>query len=124
LLYLGKSGYHGRAVYYSRFDHAGIWSTSFDHGTESLIIEGKPQVGFWGYWTVTRAGIYFLDSEADPRPTIRFYNFATRLTSPVLTLEKRPARLQPSLSATADGKTVYYAQYDRQSVLKMIEFSR
>lgn len=43
--------------------------------------------------------------------------------SPVLTLDGRPARLKHSLSANADGKTIYFTQYDRQSVIKM-EFKR
>ena len=36
----------------------------------------------------------------------------------------KAARLQPSLSATMDGRTIYYTQYDRQSVIKMMEFAR
>ena len=43
--------------------------------------------------------------DAEPHPTIDgFYNFATgKISPPVLTLDERPARLRPSLSATADG---------------------
>jgi dipeptidyl aminopeptidase/acylaminoacyl peptidase len=108
-------------LYFSKFDRAGIWSTPVGGGTESLVVADKPQVGFWGHWAVTEAGIYFLDFEAEPRPTIEFYRFADRRISSVLTLEKQPARLQPSLSATLDGKTVYYTQYDRESVIKMME---
>jgi hypothetical protein len=73
---------------------------------------------------VSAAGIYLLDAEADPRPTIEFYSFATRRVSPVFTLDMQPARLQPSLSATADGKTIYYTQLERQSVIKLIEFPK
>ena len=62
--------------------------------------------------------------EAEPRASIEFYRFATGHLSHVLTLEKKAARLQPSLSATVDGKTVYYTQYDRQSVIKLEEFAR
>ena len=39
------------------------------------------------------------------------------------TLDEKAARLQPSLSATADGRTLYFTQYDRQSVIKMMEFA-
>ena len=53
---------------------------------------------------------------------IEFYDFATQKTHPVLTLEKLAAYLLPSLSATADGKTIYYTQWDSQSAIKMIEF--
>ena len=46
----------------------------------------------------------------------------TLLISSVFSFNERPARLQPSLSATTDGKTLYFAQYDRQSVIKMMQF--
>ena len=113
----------GRTVYFSKFDEAGIWSIPASGGTESLVVADKPQVVYWGHWAVTKTGLYLLNREADAAPRIEFYDFATRHISPVLTLEKRPLRLCPSLSATADGRTIYYTQYDRQSVIKMMEIS-
>jgi len=74
------------------------------------------------YWTIARAGLYLLYAEAEPRPRIEFYDFATHRISPVLTLEKKPAPAS-NLSATADGRTLYYGQSDPQSVIKMMEFS-
>jgi len=43
--------------------------------------------------------------------------------APVLFLEKNKIYGASILSATEDGKTVYYTQLDRESVIKMIEFS-
>jgi Tol biopolymer transport system component/DNA-binding winged helix-turn-helix (wHTH) protein len=113
--------YDGHTIYFSRFDHAGIWSIPASGGAESPVVVDKPQLGYWGHWAVSTFGLYLLDTEAEPTPAIEFYRFATRRISPVLTLEKRPARQQPSLSATADGRTVYYTQYDRQSVIKLMD---
>lgn len=113
----------GRTIYFSRFDQAGIWSIPSIGGSESTVVADKPQIGYWGHWAVTRGGLYVLNTEADPRPRIEFYSFATQRTSPVLTLESQPARLQPSLSATSDGRTVFYTQLDPQSVIKMMEVS-
>ena len=114
----------GQTVYFSKFDRAGIWSKPARGSTESVVVAKRPQIGFWGNWAVTERGIYFLDFEAEPKPSIDFYSFATRRISPVLALEKKPVRLQASLSATADGKTLYYTQYDRESVIKMMEISQ
>ena len=114
----------GQTVYFSRFDRAGIWSKPARGGTESVVVARRPQIGFWGNWAVTERGIYFLDFEAEPKPSIDFYSFATRRISNVLGLEKKPVRLQASMSATADGKTLYYTQYDRESMIKMMELSR
>lgn len=115
--------FDGRTVYFSRFDQPGIWSAPSGGGGESLVT-ATPQVGFWGHWAVTQDGLYVLDAEAEPRPTVLFYRFATRRITPVLMLEKQPARLEPGLSASADGKSLYYTQQSRQSMIKMMEFAR
>jgi hypothetical protein len=53
-------------------------------GSESAVVTGKPQVSYWGHWAVTESGLYLLDADAEPRPTIEFYSFATRRITPVL----------------------------------------
>jgi hypothetical protein len=116
--------YDGKTIYYTRFFEAGIWKLPSTGGAETIVVAGRPQVGFWGHYAVTTTGIYFLnDDDAEPHPTIEFYKFATSKVSPVLALDEKAARLQPSLSATTDGKTLYFTQYDRQSVIKMMEFA-
>jgi Tol biopolymer transport system component/DNA-binding winged helix-turn-helix (wHTH) protein len=113
--------YDGRTIYYSKRDEPGIWSMPAGGGSESPVVIGKPQVSYWGHWAVTESGLYLLDADAEPRPTIEFYSFATRRISPVLSLEKSPSAWQPSLSASRDGRTVFYTQFDPQSVIKMVE---
>jgi hypothetical protein len=89
------------------------------HGSEDLT--GKPQVDYWGHWAVTESGLYLLDADAEPRPTIEFYSFATRRMTPVLSLEQKPSYWEAGLSASRDGRTVFYSQVDPQSVIKMVE---
>jgi Tol biopolymer transport system component/DNA-binding winged helix-turn-helix (wHTH) protein len=113
--------YDGRTIYYCKFDEPGIWSMPANGGSESVVVTGKPQLSYWGHWAVTESGLYLLDADAEPRPTIEFYNFATRRFTPVLSLEKKTSAWQPSLSASRDGRTVFYTQYDPQSVIKMVE---
>ena len=116
--------YDGQSIYFSKFDQAGIWSIPAKGGTESLVVGDKPQVGYWGHWAFTQDGLYLLNMDAEPRPGIEFYRFATGRITPVFTLEMQPARQQPALSASMDGRALYYTQYDRQSVIKLIEFAR
>lgn len=116
--------FDGQSVYFSKFDEAGIWKIPVNGGEESLVVKGRPQTFYWGHWALTRPGIYFLNADVEPRARIEFYDFATRRTFPVLSLEKNAVYGQPSLSATEDGKTIFYTQMDRQSVIKMMEFSR
>jgi len=113
--------YDGRTIYYSKFDEPGIWSMPASGGSESPVVTGKPQVSYFGHWAVTESGLYLLDADAEPRPTIEFYSFATGRITPVLPLEKSPSEWQPSLSASRDGRTVFYTQSDPQSVIKMVE---
>jgi dipeptidyl aminopeptidase/acylaminoacyl peptidase len=113
--------YDGRTIYYSKVDEPGIWSMPASGGSESLVVAGKPQLSYWGHWAVTERGLYLLDADAEPRPTIEFYSFATRRITPVLSLEKIPSPGQPSLSASRDGRTVFYTQFDPQSAIKMVE---
>jgi hypothetical protein len=110
-----------KPIYYSKFDQAGIWRVPVNGGTESLVLADKPQAFYWGHWALTEGGIYLLNVDAKPRPTIEFYSFAAHRTSAVLPLEKTPPPGQPSLSASRDGRTIYYSQFDLQSSIKLIE---
>ncbi len=52
----------GKYVYYARADAPGIWRVSVDGGDETQIAT-QPQVGYWGYWTVGKRGLYYLNSK-------------------------------------------------------------
>jgi Tol biopolymer transport system component/DNA-binding winged helix-turn-helix (wHTH) protein len=88
--------YDGRTIYFTKFDKSGIWSMPASGGNESPVVTGKPQVSYWGHCAVTESGLYLLDADAEPRPTIEFYSFATRRITPVLSLEKNPATGRPA----------------------------
>jgi hypothetical protein len=51
---------------------------------------------------MTGAGVDLRNSEAAPKPTLMFYNFQTRLLTPVLQLED-PAPTAPNLALRAMG---------------------
>jgi Tol biopolymer transport system component/DNA-binding winged helix-turn-helix (wHTH) protein len=120
------ASYDGRTIYYSKFHQAGIWSMPVNGGPvngyqESLVIAGKPQIGYHGAWAVTEAGLYLLDADAEPRSTIQFYSFARRSISSVLPLQESPYPWESSLSASRDGRTLFYTQWNPQSVIKVME---
>jgi len=117
-----QESYDGRTVFFTKFAWPGIWSIPSDGGAELQVIVDEPQSGYWGHWALAKTGLYLLNAEATPRPTIEFFNFATRRTSPVFVLDKQPLRWFPSLSTTTDGRTIYFTEWDRQTVIRMIEF--
>jgi dipeptidyl aminopeptidase/acylaminoacyl peptidase len=111
----------GAKIYYTKFQQGGIWSVPANGGEESLVVPDMPQLGFWGYWTVANDGLYLLDADAEPRPTIEFYSFATRRLRPVLSLEQYPRPWAPNLSASRDGRSLFYGQYSSITVIQMAE---
>jgi len=111
--------YDAKTLYYSRFEGGGIWSMPVGGGEEQQVTDALHK-GCWGHFAVTDAGIYLLDSDAAPKPTIMFYSFQTRLLTPVLQLEY-PNPWMANLAASRDGRTVFFAQGDWHSSLTMAE---
>jgi len=114
----------GKFVYFSNFEEPGLWKMPAAGGRQSQVLRDRPQGPYWGHWAETESGMYVLNVEAEEGPSIEFCDFKSGAVVKVLTLQGRPAVGQGSLSATADGKTIYYTQWDRQSVIKMMEFAQ
>jgi hypothetical protein len=71
-------------------------------------------------FAVTDAGIYLLDSDTAPKPTIMFYSFQTRLAytgAPA----RVPCPMSGDLAASRDGRTVFFAEGNRHSSITMAE---
>lgn len=101
--------YDAKTLYYSRFDGGGIWSVPVGGGDEHQVTDALHR-GYWGNFAVTDTGIYLVDSEAMPKPTIMFFNFQTKSLTPVHQLEEDPVSSSANLAASRDGRTVWFAQ--------------
>jgi Tol biopolymer transport system component/DNA-binding winged helix-turn-helix (wHTH) protein len=112
--------YDAKTLYYSRFEGGGLWSMPTGGGSEEHITNALHR-GYWGYFAVTEAGIYLLDVDAAPRPTIMYYSFQTRQLRPVLQLEEHPLPWGANLSASRDGRILLITQGMLQSTLTMEE---
>jgi Tol biopolymer transport system component len=112
--------YDAKTLYYSRFEGGGIWSIPVLGGEERQVTDALHK-GYWGHFAVTDAGLYLLNSEAAPKPTIMFYNFQTKLLTPVLQLGENPVPLTSNLAASRDGRTVWFAQGAGHSSITMAE---
>jgi WD40-like Beta Propeller Repeat len=118
--FAASESYDATTLYYSRFEGGGIWSTPVVGGEEQQVTDALHK-GYWGHFAVTDAGLYLLNSEASPKPTLMFYNFQTRLLTPVLQLED-PSPGAANLTASRDGRTVWFAtQGARHSSITMAE---
>jgi Tol biopolymer transport system component/DNA-binding winged helix-turn-helix (wHTH) protein len=112
--------YDGKTLYYSKQEGEGLWSIRIGGGEETLVTAAL-RLGYWGAWAVSEAGIYLLDNDVLPRPTIEFYDFKTGKLIPVIRLEQSALWWDPSLDASRDGRIVLFGQEQRQSSLAMVE---
>jgi Tol biopolymer transport system component/DNA-binding winged helix-turn-helix (wHTH) protein len=118
--YAAFESYDGNRLYYSRLEGAGIWTVPVDGGGEEQITTALHH-GYWGHFAVVDSGIYFLDADAKPSPTILFYDFRSRHTAPVLTLTENPIPWTASLAASRNGLTLFFVQYKLTSSIALAE---
>jgi len=115
--------YDAKTIYYSRFNGAGIWSVPVASGEEKRITVA-PHLGYWGHFAVTEAGLYLVDSDAEPGPTIKYYDFQSRRLTPILTLKDGhdAGAWRANLAASSDGRTLFFVQGESKSSIVMVEY--
>jgi Tol biopolymer transport system component/DNA-binding winged helix-turn-helix (wHTH) protein len=118
--FVGHESYDGRYLYYMKFFSPGIWRVALSGGEEQRITD-RPWGYFWGDWDVTETGIYFLNVDASPRPAVDFYDFTSRQSSTVFSLSQQPIGRNPGMSASRDGRTIFYNQQDQTSTITIAD---
>lgn len=93
----------------------GIWRMPIDGGEEELVLE---KVRF-GLWSPADKGIYFVNREAEPGPTIELFEFATGEVSYVAVLEHPPLNFW--LSVSPDEQWILYAREESESDIMLVE---
>ena len=100
----------GKFVYYAKgLALPGLWRIPSNGGDEVEVISSLA-AGFWGYWALVDAGIYYLASTS--KPEIAFFDLATRRNTRVFVMDNPPAREAPGLTVSSNGSTVLYTQLD------------
>ena len=112
--------YDAKVLYYSKRDGAGLWSIPVAGGAEQSVTDA-PHRGYWGHFAVTDSGIYLLDSEASPRPTVMYWNFQTKRLTPVFQITEHPLDGGANLSSSRDGRTLLFAQQIPKSSIMMVD---
>ncbi len=94
-------------IYYSKPQVSGLWRIPVAGGTEEQVLK-SPRDGFQGYWTLTKEGIYYLDSSGS-ESSIDFASYAVPDRSVrVHVLDHEPTLLS-GLSVSPDGRWLIYA---------------
>jgi Tol biopolymer transport system component/DNA-binding winged helix-turn-helix (wHTH) protein len=114
--------YDGSTLYYSKREFAGIFRRPLSGGPEVRVTDGL-HVGYWGAFALTENGIYFLNSEAAPRPTIYYYDIGTGRSNPAWAFDKMPEPDIPTLSVSRDGRTILFTQMESVGHINLAEAS-
>jgi len=111
-----------RFLYYSKYEQPGIWKMPVDGGEETRVLD-QPVAQRWFNWTLARTGIYFINLNAKPNGKIEFFDFATRTTTSILTLDK-PAPIIGGLTLSPGGRALLIVQseFDDSNVMLMKNF--
>lgn len=78
-------------------------------GEEEKVLDGVRQ----GSWAVWEQGVYFVNPESRQTLSAESYSFAAGRTTRVPTMEKGLYQSGPSLTATADGRSILYVHIDQ-----------
>lgn len=90
-----------------------MWQVSADGGEETPVLEARVSNVSWA---VAQRGIYFFTSQSHPRIsyTLNFFDFATRRTTQITTLERpRGTFLISDLTISPDERWILYMQRDQ-----------
>lgn len=93
----------------SRYDNPELYQMPVAGGAETPLA-GAVRPRSWAAWSPTSRGIFFAPPESsDGGTSIDFYDFQTRLVRQISLLDRSPFWL----SASADGKQVFFDQAER-----------
>ncbi|MGH9844328.1 MAG: TolB family protein [Blastocatellia bacterium] len=94
----------GKFVYYTKGAGGAnsLWQTPVAGGEEVQVLDQVQS----GYWAVLEQGIYFINLNAAPQPTIEFFSFATARTTRIAVVEKRIPFAPPGIAVSPDGRWI------------------
>ncbi len=111
--YEGFESPDGKLFYYSKGRGVyGIYSVPANGGEEAPVPELK-EAGYWRSWTLVNEGIGFTAKESESEWTIRFFSFATRRITPLITLTQAPLWWAPGLAFSPDGRRLLFARLEQ-----------
>jgi Tol biopolymer transport system component/DNA-binding winged helix-turn-helix (wHTH) protein len=101
----------GKTLYYSisNLPEPEIWRIRIQGGIETRVPSARPDD--WASWAPTDKGIYFVAKDRSGQATVMFYDFASSEVEKIYKLDKLPFWL----SASTDGKALFYEHLDQES---------
>ena len=85
-----------------------------------MRVVDQPKVGYWGYWGLSKTGIYYLNL-GKAKPAIDFLNLATGRTTQLIALERRPPVYSGISVCANESALVITDESDAESHITLIE---
>jgi Tol biopolymer transport system component len=104
--FVASESYDGQWVYFAKSDAPGVWRIPVGGGDEKKILN-QPRIGDWGYWTLSKNGIYFLDQATNP-PSIMFATLDGEHLTKIRSLEHNPPPYA-GLTVTPDERLLLFS---------------
>ena len=104
----------GKLLYYTKGCPGAIWTVPIEGGAEKPVPELQRYDQIFRSWGIIPEGIYFMSREENSRQTVRFFSFATRQVSSLLTLDREPIWDYPNVTLSSDGRRLLTVRLDQE----------
>jgi Tol biopolymer transport system component/DNA-binding winged helix-turn-helix (wHTH) protein len=109
-----------RYLYFSKYEETGIWRMPLNGGPEMRVLD-KPNGTEWFNWALARDGIYFLDSTAEPKTTVDFFDVANRKVRQIWALDK-PWGWGLALSPDEESVLFVQSEFEESNIMVVKNF--
>lgn len=109
--FAANPSWDGKTIYYSKLNlpDPEVWQVPVQGGIETRVAQIRPDD--WANWVPVEKGIYFVSKDSSEHPNVIFFDFATFDLKKLTNLDKMPFWL----SASADGKSLFYEHLDQEN---------
>jgi serine/threonine protein kinase len=116
-----SESWDGEYVYYTKwFNRPEIWRIPVAGGEELPLIEDISSVGAYANWAQLKGGIYYIKENTGSQPVLEFFDFATKRTERLATLQN--AVFNNGITLSPDGTWLLYPVREQaQSDIMLIE---
>ncbi|HEX6880921.1 MAG TPA: DPP IV N-terminal domain-containing protein [Terriglobales bacterium] len=117
--FVAQESLDGRSLYYTKYGVPGLWRLPVMGGNEEKILDDPP-AEYWGYFALSRDGIYYLGRE-NSQPAILFRPFASSTDRALRIFPKWPARFSTITVSPESNSLVYSDQSPQGNNIMLVQ---
>lgn len=117
--FMGMESFDGAYLYYAKSDTPGIYRVKLNGPADEQRIVDQPRADFWGYWALTRNGIYFLNQSTSPL-AIDFASLTGEHRERVATLDHSPPPYAGMTVASDETSLMYSDESEAGSHITLV----